>query len=211
MHFKPGRVIEFIGDSITNCDPRTTEHAPLEWGYFREIHRLLQAGYPELQLKVINKGISGDRITNLAARWQSDVIKIAPDWLFIFIGVNDVWRHFEGDLKEAVELPEFTRTYFQLINDTISGLSGTQIRLVSPFLAEKDHEDPFRKKLGEYQASIDDLGEAFNLSVIHLQPAFDWAMLSKPATYWTVDRVHPTSERYMLIALNTLKTCGFVI
>lgn len=211
LHFKPGRVIEFIGDSITDCDRRTTEHAPLGWGYVREIHRLLQAGYPELQLKVINKGISGDRITNLAARWQSDVIKIAPDWLFIFIGVNDVWRHFEGDLKEAVELPEFTRTYFQLINDTISGLSGTQIRLVSPFLAEKDHEDPFRKKLGEYQASIDDLGEAFNLSVIHLQPAFDWAMLSKPATYWTVDRVHPTSERYMLIALNTLKTCGFVI
>ncbi|MEA3327942.1 MAG: SGNH/GDSL hydrolase family protein [Chloroflexota bacterium] len=209
--FKPKQTIEFIGDSITDCDRRTMEHAPLGWGYVREIHRLLQAGYPELQLTSLNMGISGNRITNLAARWQSDVINVAPDWLFIYIGVNDVWRYFEGDSKEAVDLPEFTQTYRLLIDDTRSRLPKTQIRLVSPFLAEKDHDDPFRLRLGEYQVSIDDLGEAFNLPVTHLQPAFDWAMLSKPTTYWTVDRVHPTPEGHMLLSLTILRTCGYIL
>ena len=207
--FKPKKTIEFIGDSITDCDHRTTGHAPLGCGYVREIHHLLQAGYPELQLTILNKGISGDRITSLAFRWQSDVIKVAPDWLFIYIGVNDVWRYFGGNVKEAIELPVFKQTYHQLIDNTLSRLPKIHIRLISPFLAEKDHEDPFRKKLSQYQASIDDLGKASNLPVIHLQPAFDWAMLTKPATYWTVDRVHPTPEGHMLIALTILRACGY--
>jgi len=56
---------------------------------------------------------------------------------------------------------------------------------------------------------IDKLVHGFNLSVVHLQPAVDWAMLSKPATIWTTDRVHPTKEGHMLIALTILRACGF--
>lgn len=209
--FKPKRIIEFIGDSITDSDRLSPEQAPLGWGYVREIHRLLQAGYPELKLTVLNKGISGDRITSLAARWDSDVVEISPDWLFIFIGINDVWRFFDGEMKEAVGIPEFRQTYHFLINKTQESLPQTQIRLVSPFLAEKDSKNLFRLKLNDYQSSIDEIGKKFKIPVIHLQPAFDWAMLSKPTTFWTVDRVHPTSEGHMLIALTILRTCGFII
>lgn len=209
--FKPQRVIEFIGDSITDCDRRTPAHAPLGSGYVREIHRLLQAGYPELKLTIINKGISGDRITNLAERWESDVVKSTPDWLFIYIGINDVWRSFEGAVEEAVKLPDFKNIYQHLINETKNKIPNTQLRLVSPFLGEIDQSDPFRTKLSEYQSSIDEIGEASSIPVIHLQPAFDWAMLSKPTAFWTIDRVHPTVEGHMLIALTILRTCGFVI
>ena len=209
--FKPKRVIEFIGDSITDCDRRMPEHAPLGSGYVREIHRLLQAGYPELNLTLINKGISGDRITNLAKRWEADAINIAPDWLFVYIGINDVWRSFEGAVEEAVDLPDFITFYHRLINETQIKLPDTQIRLVSPFLGEKDVSDPFRRKLFDYQRAIDEIGDATGVPVIHLQPAFDWAMLSKPAGFWTTDRVHPTSEGHMLIALTILRACGFII
>ena len=210
MTFKPKATIEFIGDSITDCDRQDREHEPLGWGYVRQVHRLLQAGYPELRLTVLNKGISGDRVTNLKVRWKEDVLDVAPDELFIFIGINDCWRLFEGDREEAVELPEFENIYRQLING-VKANNTASVRLISPYLAETDPEDAFRKKLTQYQAAIDRLGEAFSVPVIHLQPAFDWAMLSQPPEYWTEDRVHPTHVGHMLIALTILRACGYCL
>ncbi len=206
--FKAKSTIEFIGDSITDCGRLEPDAAPLGHGYVRQIHLLLQAAYPELNLKILNKGISGNRVTDLKERWKKDVLDVQPDWLFIYIGINDVWRYFDGHREEAVTLPLFENTYRQLINGA-SANTKAQIRLISPFLAEKDLEDPFRKKLMGYQAVVDQMGQSFNLPVIHLQPAFDWAMLSKPSAYWTGDRVHPTEEGHMLIALTILRFCGF--
>ena len=206
--FKAKQSIEFIGDSITDCGRRELAYTPLGDGYVHLIHDLLQAAYPELMLTIINKGISGNTILDLKSRWRSDVLEIRPDWLFIFIGVNDVWRSFEGNREEAVALPEFTRTYRQLLKDALTN-ADAQIRLVSPYLAEEDPQNPFRNKLSQYQHAIDGIGEEFDLPVVHLQPAFDWAMLSNPGNYWTNDRVHPTREGHMLIALTILRTCGF--
>jgi len=206
--FKPQETIEFIGDSITDCGWESPELSPFGDGYVHLIHDLLQAGYPELKLKLINKGISGDRVTSLKTRWKQDVIAVNPDWLFIYIGVNDVWRFFEGDREEAVPLKDFQNIYRQLINGARTNTKA-QIRLVSPFLVEKDKENAFRRRLAQYQKAIDSLAKGFDLPVIHLQPAFDWAMLSQPAAYWTSDRVHPTQEGHMLIALTILRACGY--
>ncbi len=206
--FKAKSTIEFIGDSITDAGRRDPGFQPLGAGYVRNIHDLIQSGYPELKLQIINKGISGDRVTNLKSRWNADVLELDPNWLFIFIGINDVWRYFEGSREEAVGLSEFNSTYRELIQDTQTN-TNAQIRLVSPFLAEQDLEEPFRKKLGQYQQTIDDLGQSFGLPVIHLQPAFDWAMLSRPSLYWTTDRVHPTEVGHMLITLTILRACGY--
>lgn len=206
--FKAHQTIEFIGDSITDFGRNEPDLKPYGSGYVRAVHTLLQAGYPELQLNVLNKGVSGDRVTNLKARWKPDVLELNPDWLFVYIGVNDVWRYFAGDPAEAVSLPDFEAIYRQCIHSAQSN-TRAQVRLISPFLAEKDLEDPFRQKLSRYQEAIDSLGADFDLPVIHLQPAFDWAMLSKPASYWTADRVHPTETGHMLIALTVLRACGF--
>jgi lysophospholipase L1-like esterase len=184
--FKARQTIEFIGDSITDCGRREPPHQPLGDGYVRMIHNLLQAGYPELDLKVVNKGISGDRVPDLQARWH----------------------FFEFERSEAVSLADFERIYREILTGADSNTQST-IRLIAPYLAEKDLEDPFRKKLMDYQAVVDALGEDFNLPVIHLQPAFDWAMLSQPADYWTADRVHPTEVGHTLIALTILRACGF--
>lgn len=206
--FKAGETIEFIGDSITDCDREDPAFNPLGNGYVLYVHHLLQSGYPELELKILNKGISGDQVTDLKTRWKPDVLELLPDWLFIYIGINDVWRFFEGDRDEAIPLPEFENTYRQCINGARMNTQA-QIRLVSPFLGEKDPVDSFKKRLGHYQETIDNLGQEFSLPVIHLQPAFDWAMLTKPASYWTTDRVHPTEVGHMLIALTLLRACGF--
>ena len=45
---------------------------------------------------VINRGTSGHRVPDLAARWDRDVIELAHDVVSIKIGINDVWRQFDG-------------------------------------------------------------------------------------------------------------------
>lgn len=77
--FKAKQRIEFFGDSITDADHQLPAYQPLGQGYVRHIHNLLQAGYPELNLEIINKGISGDQITNLLARCETDVLQINPN------------------------------------------------------------------------------------------------------------------------------------
>jgi lysophospholipase L1-like esterase len=206
--FKAKQTIEFIGDSVTDSGRREMPETPMGNGYVCKVQELLQAGYPELGLTVLNRGVNGDRVTSLQERWAEDVIAVNPDWLFILIGVNDVWRFFEFDRSEAVPLPEFEKAYRQIIKET-QAKTKAQIRLISPFLAEPNREDPFRAKLGDYQSAIDHLGDSFETPVIHLQPAFDWAMLSKPASAWTADRVHPTDAGHMLIALTILRACGY--
>ena len=206
--FKTHQTIEFIGDSVTDCGCRYPFYKPLGNGYVRYIHHLLQSSYPKMQLKIINKGHSGHRITNLKTRWTQDVVDINPDWLFIFIGINDTYHFILDDLKEDVGVSNFSNIYHQLIDEVLNKTQ-SHLRLVSPFLAENDLTEPFRKKLFDYQKSIDQLGEKFNIPVIQIQPAFDCAMLSKPFDYWTLDRVHPTEAGHMLIALTILKACGF--
>ncbi len=206
--FKAKQSIEFIGDSITDCGRREPLFAPLGDGYVHIIHDLLQAGYPELNLSVINKGIGGDTVKDLKNRWKTDVLELNPNWLFIYIGINDVWRIYERDRDEEGALPKFSSTYREIIDRT-QAETAANIRIVSPFLAEKETDHPFRKILMRYQDEIDVLGEEFEIPVVHLQPAIDWAMLSKPGDYWTNDRVHPTREGHMLIALTILRTCGF--
>lgn len=206
--FKAKQKIEFFGDSITDADHLLPANQPLGQGYVRQIHNLLQAGYPELNLEIINRGISGDQITHLQARCEKDVLQVHPDWLFIYIGINDTWRHLEGNEEDDVALAAFQNNYRTLI-EKIRTETGAKLRLVLPFLAAKNREDPFRQKLTHYQAIVDQLGEEFEATVIHLQRAFDWAMLSRPASYWSGDRVHPTDEGHMLIALTILRACGF--
>lgn len=105
-------------------------------------------------------------------------------------------------------MPAFQNNYRALI-EKIHSETDAKLRLVSLFLAEKDRKDPFRQKLFQYQAIVDQLGGEFETTVIHLQRGFDWAMPSRSAAFWSADRVHPTDEGHMLIALTLLRACGF--
>ena len=59
---------------------------------------------PDADLKFFNRGISGNKVYQLAERWQADCLDIKPDVLSILIGVNDFWhkhKHgYEGTLEK---------------------------------------------------------------------------------------------------------------
>jgi lysophospholipase L1-like esterase len=88
------------GDSITDCGRVRPAAEAVSWdlgnGYVAPIHALLGATCPGLNIRIRNTGISGNTVRVLAARWQSNVLDLKPDWLSIMIGINDVWRQLEN-------------------------------------------------------------------------------------------------------------------
>ena len=77
---KSGETILFIGDSITDCG-RRGPFAPLGDGYVRMFADLLTLRESAKRVTVVNKGVSGNVVTQLQARWTDDVLRHRPDWL----------------------------------------------------------------------------------------------------------------------------------
>ena len=65
---KDKQTILFIGNSITDCGRRDAA-APLGNGYVRFFSELAMAYYPERDIRYINTGIGGNRITDLKSSW----------------------------------------------------------------------------------------------------------------------------------------------
>ena len=94
------RTILFQGDSITDCsrcreaEPNTNSH--LGYGYVNTVCGNLLYNNPQAIYRCINKGISGNRVVDLYARWKVDALNWNPDFISILIGVNDVWHEIGG-------------------------------------------------------------------------------------------------------------------
>lgn len=133
--FSPGEKIVFIGDSITDCGRRTPEYGPYGQGYVSLVRALLQARYPAHGLTIVNKGIGGNTICDLAGRWQEDVLAEEPDWLSVKVGINDVGRLIIGNLTDHVPLDEYEATYRSLLGQTPAVANGKLI-LMEPYVIE---------------------------------------------------------------------------
>jgi lysophospholipase L1-like esterase len=99
MLIESGSKLVMIGDSITDSERwRPFVEGPLAalgGGYVHLVGGLLGAVYPQRGIRVVNMGVSGDRVRDVKARWQTDVLDRQPDWLSVMIGINDVWRQFD--------------------------------------------------------------------------------------------------------------------
>jgi lysophospholipase L1-like esterase len=131
--FSAHQKLLFIGDSITDCGRRNEPFAPYGQGYVHLARAFLLARYPELGLEVVNRGIGGNTVRDLAARWETDVIAEQPDWLSVKIGINDVWRTIAGRTGEAVPLTEYRSTYTALLQQTRERTSARLI-LMEPYV-----------------------------------------------------------------------------
>ena len=68
----------------------------------------LSKGDP-LKHKIINSGISGDRVVDLYARIKVDVWNHNPDLLSILVDINDVGHDINK--QDGVEIDRFQRVY----------------------------------------------------------------------------------------------------
>ncbi len=195
------KTIVFQGDSITDANRLYDFDWALGMGYANMVSGMLGKEFPDT-FKFLNRGISGNRVVDLYARWKVDCLNLKPDYVSILIGVNDVW-HEIGNCN-GVSLPRFKDVYRMLLEDTKKALPDTKIMLMSPFVMRfietENHWDTFRTEVAKRAEVVHELGKEFDLPVICLQDAFDEALTKGSVENWTGDGVHPSAAGHKLIA-----------
>ncbi|MBE2222210.1 MAG: SGNH/GDSL hydrolase family protein [Anaerolineae bacterium] len=210
MNLEHGQTLLFTGDSITDCGRERPlgERAGLGNGYVALVNSLLDAWYPQRRIRVLNTGISGNRVDHLEARWQTDILDHRPDWLSIMIGINDVWRHFDyANNPDQVDNGRYQTTYRNLLEQTRPQLKG--LVLMTPYYIEANATDPMRAKMDQYSSVVEKLAGEFDAVFVNVQAAYDHYLAFRPTQSLCGDRVHPNQSGHMIIAKAFLTAVGF--
>jgi lysophospholipase L1-like esterase len=211
MLFTEGQKVLFIGDSITDCGRGMPvgQYNTLGEGYVALINSMIMACYPERSIWVLNAGISGNRVTDLEARWQVDVLDRRPDWLSVMIGINDVWRQFDRalDSAELVPIEKYKSLYRNILQEARPNLKG--LILMSPFYIEQNPMDPMRERMDHYRQVVAQLASEFDAVYVDVQKAFDRYLIHRPTQSLCADRVHPNKAGHTIIANAFLSMVGF--
>lgn len=207
MLWLPDDRIAFAGDSITDAG-RFDDPDGLGQGYVRKIAETLTARYPRLRLDIVNRGVGGNTVRDLHARWTRDVLEEKAPWIVIMIGINDVWHRLTSpDHTGGVALDDY-EVYYQGIVDAARA-NGSKLVLCETTVIEEDPESVGNHVLAAYNDVIRRLAAATNETVlVPMHEAFLKAIRWRPELNWTTDGVHPTGIGHALIAETILSTVG---
>jgi lysophospholipase L1-like esterase len=204
-------VILFQGDSITDAgrdydaETKPNDIAMLGHGYPLFAAAGLLARCPDRDLRIYNRGISGNKITQLTERWERDCYKLYPDVLSILIGVNDYWHTRTGNYDGNLEI--YLTEYRKLLKATKTRLPDTKIIICEPFIIHGGTalDASWEQVFQGYRAAAGMLAKEFGAAFVPFQSVFDKALEKMPSSYWGADGVHPSMAGAWLMAEAWLK------
>ena len=204
--------ILFQGDSITDCGRSRENDVRIGTGYALLVKSQLGFQNPG-EFEFYNRGISGNRIVDLYARIKADIINIAPDYISILVGVNDVWHEFSRN--NGVDADKYERIYCMLIEEIKEALPDVKIMIMEPFCLKGSgtndtEEEPnkwnvFNTEVRKRAEKAKKVAEKYDLVFVPLQNVFDKATEIKEDTYWLIDGVHPTEMGHELLKREWMK------
>ena len=203
IKIKENDVILSQGDSITdgnrgrNSDPNHIHGH----GYQYILASEILADNLGKNVTVYNRGISGNRIADLYARWIEDCLNLKPTILSILIGVNELVFQYDHNCGASPE--RFKKTYRLLIEEVLEKNPDTKIIIMEPFFGKHREEAPgeyIKSNIGFYQKASKEIAEEFNLIFVPLQEVFDEASKTCDIFELLWDGVHPTTAGHQLIA-----------
>ncbi len=208
-----GDTILFQGNSITDAG-RNKEQTDLVNrqsafgnGYAWMAASQMLVSRPEENLRCYNRGISGNKVYQLAERWQTDCLDLKPDLLSVLIGVNDLWHKLNGKYDGTPEVYE--RDYRELLARTKETLPQVKLVVCEPFVLKCGAvNDSWFPEFDEYRSAARRVAEAAGARFVPFQTMFDRAVEYAPPEYWAADGVHPTPFGAALMAYTWLQTVG---
>jgi lysophospholipase L1-like esterase len=204
----------FQGDSITDGGRGRNNdwNHVLGQDYAYLIASRLWYDHPSKDFHFFDRGISGNKVSDLAARWQQDTVDIKPDLLSILVGVNDLNSFFNKNDPAPVNAEAFETGYRALLQQAKEQLPAARVVVCEPFLlpvgkvktdwAAWSTEMAIRQKITKQLAA--DTGALY----IPLQDAFNEACRRAPADYWIWDGIHPMPAGHELIARRWIHLVG---
>lgn len=167
------------------------------------------AKHADKQVKIYNRGISGNKVFELRQRWEIDCLNFQPDVLSILIGVNDHWHTLGGGYKGTLETYE--NDYRELLQYTKQKLPHIQFVIGEPFILQGGSAIEVEKwgaVFDGYRKVAKKLADEFSAVFVPYQAGFDAALKQAPARYWAYDGVHPDLPGKQLMANLWLEATG---
>ncbi len=206
LPFTNGERILFQGDSLTDAGRRREVKYDLGQSYVAHVRGLLAAFRPDLKVEILSRGVGGNRTIELMERWQQDCIDLKPDWLSIFIGVNDVWRkrtEMQGGQRH-VPLAEFVANYRTLLDRAVqAGIK--RLVLVSPTLIDKYLQSDLNQLLAEYDEAVQGLAREYDTIYVPLRRQLLDVLTRCREIEWLTDGCHPSVAGHAVFAATWLQ------
>jgi lysophospholipase L1-like esterase len=198
-------IILFQGDSITDWGRKHSLTTPNNTQALGSGYVLLTAGqlllkYAGKNLQVYNKGISGNKVFQLADRWDTDTVALKPNILSIHIGVNDFWHTLTNGYTGTIDT--YITDYHKLLDRTKQALPNVKLIICEPFALKgvKAVDDKWYPTFDLFRKAAKDIAAEYNTAFVPLQSVFDKATEAAPAPYWSLDGVHPSIAGEALMA-----------
>tara|TARA_B100000575_G_scaffold194760_1_gene157356 strand:- start:281 stop:1024 length:744 start_codon:yes stop_codon:yes gene_type:complete len=215
--------IVFLGDSITEAgvydkDVGIENNGELIYPKYTGFITFLAPSISE-NTKLVGKGISGDKVSDLLTRYKKDVIDLDPDIVFIYIGINDVWHKYdfgtgsdidlyENGLRQIISEIQRIGAKVVLCTPTVIGENYGDFTLANQYVEQyRDAEtmksmnedldafsDVVRKLASEYSTDLIDLRRIFIDYISKNNPN------NNPSGILTYDGVHLNDRGNKLIA-----------
>jgi lysophospholipase L1-like esterase len=207
---KDGAVILFQGDSITDGNRGRNEDPNhiMGHGYAFSIASRIGADYPEKRYRFYNRGISGNKVTDLEQRWQKDTLDLKPDVLSILVGVNDA-NSVIFNRQPSVSVEEYEKVYKALIEETKALFPEIILVLCEPFVLRvgrmNEKWDTSYSDILKRQQVVRKLSQKYDTVFVGFQEVFNKACEKISCDYWIWDGVHPTVPGHELMAREWLK------
>jgi lysophospholipase L1-like esterase len=198
-------VVLFQGDSITEWGRDKSKTVANDFGSLGSGYVLLTATsllreYATKNLKIYNTGISGNKVFQLSDRWDNDTLALKPNVLSIMVGVNDYWHTILNGYKGTIDV--YKSDYRKLLDRTKKALPDVKIIIGEPFAMKdvKAVDASWYPAFDRYRQAARETAEEFGATFIPYQSVMDEALKLAPATYWSLDGVHPSPAGASLMA-----------
>lgn len=195
------KIVLFQGDSITDGG-RPRDRDGLGSSYPHLIAARISADLAASAPTFMNRGISGNRVSDMSARWNEDAYALNPNLISILIGVNDAWRMVR-QLPTGVQ-DRFARVYDALLAEIREVTPSVKLVLMEPFVLKTEETEPnwdvWQDIMPRYQRTVRELAERYQATYVPLQQLLNEACDRSEASFWLYDGVHPTAAGHQLIA-----------
>ncbi len=206
-----GTVLLFQGDSITDCGrDRSVAEANRAEGFGTGYPLLLAARllseHPRAGLKIFNRGVSGNTVPDLAARWEADALALAPDVVSVLIGVNDYWHTLDGSYHGTAA--DYETQYDALLARTRLALPDVRLVVLEPFALRAVGgavSGAWFPAFDARRAAAARVARRAKATFVPLQAMFDRLARTAAPGYWAADGVHPTVAGHGAIAREWLR------
>jgi len=195
------KTIVFIGDSITDSWRNRENDRYRGSGWVTIISGKITVDYPG-QYQTFNRGIGGNRTSDLLARIKCDCINLKPDILTVMIGVNDVWHEILGNNGISAEIGE--EIYDLFIRQIKQALPDIKILILEPFVfcgkATRENWDTFSREVSLRAEVSRRIAEKYGLQFVSVKDQLQALIDQTSVDYVCYDGVHPTCAGHEVIS-----------